>query len=272
MATPSAAPDLDAVDDAIRGISALMSEYVEPHMLRGGIAPAEEVAALLHRSDPIHYVRLLALAGGSIPRGSQAEGLWQVARALIATRSYCFRVDPFAAELREAVRAGADRNDPATQDAIKGRLRKANAEDDSAENKFLDALERLDVLSQEAQQATVDKLSRISLHPHLATPPELRDREVLFADIRALILAMLEAARSAIAVDDYTEFPRTRSEWNRTVSRLGARLKRLGFTHRQVASIFCGRQCWVEEGERRAPGRRAGAPKDITSQAGVRSP
>lgn len=158
---------------------------------------------------------------------------------LIATRSYCFRVDPFAAELREAVRAGAD-DDLATRNAIKRRLQKAKLETHSAENKFLDALERLDVLSQEAQQATVDKLCRISRHPHLATPPELREREVLFADFRALIPAMLEAAWSAIASDDHTEFPRTRSEWNRTVSRMGADLKRLGFKHRQVASIFAG--------------------------------
>lgn len=246
MATHSAPPSFDAVEDGIRAIAPLLREHVEPHIRLPSSTDVDDsrvhdTADWLPRADPIHYVRLLASCRGSIPPGSQAEGLWKVARVLMATLFYCRRLDPLQAELREVIRTGADPKDPSIRDAVQRRiLESAPGIDDSAENTFLDALERLDGLSQKAQQATVAKLCHTPADPFLAAPVALRYREVVMADIRESLREMLAAARGAFAVDDGTEFPRTRRDWNRTVSRLGADLKRLGFKHREVASIFPG--------------------------------
>jgi len=248
MATHSAPPDLDVVEDAIRGIAPLLEGYVERYLRLAAVRvakdpPTEELSlrARLTPDDPVHYVRMLASARGLVPPGSQAEGLWLAARVLIATRRYCLSLDPLAAELREVARAGGDPNDPATRNAIERRLRKVRpTSDDFVEQKFLADLERLDGTSFAAQQATIDKLRDVSPNPEWVCPPEVRDREIVMAEIRALLPDMLAAARRAFAINELTEFPRTRREWIATVSRLGAELKRLGFAHRQVAGIFDG--------------------------------
>src|SRR3954453_13244652 len=140
MATHSAPPDLDAVENAIRGIAPLMEEYVEPRLRIGAIgiadhAPGQELSlkARLPPGDLIHYVHVLASSRGFISSGSQAEGLWLTARVLIATWFYCVRLDPMAAELREVARAGSDPSDPDTRNAIMRRLQKSGpGNDDSA--------------------------------------------------------------------------------------------------------------------------------------------
>jgi len=264
MATHSAPPDLDAVEDAIRGIAPLMEAYVEPHLRTAAIGIAEappplELSLKARLSgDPVHYVHVLASARGFIQSGSQAEGLWLTARVLIATRFYCVRLDPLAAELREVARAGGDPNDPDTRNAIMRRLQESGpAIDDSAEHKFLAALERLDATLLAARQATVGKLCRVARNPLSVRAPELRNREVVMAQIRALLHDMRAAARSAFTNYEQPEFPRTRREWNRAVSRLGADLKRLGFTHRRVASIFHGTHVGSKTDSQRRADERA---------------
>ncbi len=263
MATYSAPPDLDAVEDAMRGIAPLMAAYVEPHLRTAAIGipkdpPPEELSLKARLSgDLLHYVHVLASARGFIPSGSRAEGLWLTARVLIATRFYCVRLNPLAAELQEFARAGRDPADPDTRSAIMRRLEASGTGiDDSAEHKFLAALERLDATSLAAQQATADKLCRAARNPLSVSAPELRHREVVMTQIRALQQDMLAAARTAFTAHEQPEFPRTRREWNRAVSRLGADLKRLGFTHRLVASIFPGSDVGSKTGERR-PDERA---------------
>ena len=262
MATHSAPPELDAVEDAIRGIAPFMEGYVEPHLRTAAIgiakdAPPKELGLKVRlRADPVHYVHMLASARGFIPSGSQAEGLWLTARVLIATRFYCMRLDPLAAELREVARTGGDPNDPDTRNAIMRRLQESGPGiDDSAEYEFLVALEQLDATSLAAQQATADKLYRVARNPLSASAHELCHREVVMTQIRALQHDMLAAARTAFTDHEQPEFPRTRREWNRAVSRLGADLKRLGFTHRRVASIFHGTGAGSKTGERHAKER-----------------
>lgn len=164
------------------------------------------------------------------------------ARVLIATRAHCIRLDPLAAELREAERVNGGPVDRKTRAAIERRLQQSGgAVNDSAEQKFLSALEQLDGLALAAQRAVADKLCHFAQQdPMVVTPPELLHREVVMADVRALVPAMVEAAHSAFAVDEQTEFPRTRRQWKRTVARIGAELKQLGLSHRQVGTIFPG--------------------------------
>lgn len=235
MAT-SSAPSLDTIEQAIRGIAPLLTEFVEPYLR--DYAPD----GLRGSGDPIRYVQVLASAHGSIPRGSPAEALWMTARVLIATRAHCIRLDPLAAELREAARVNGGPVDRKTRAAIARRLRESGgAMDDSAEQEFLSALEQLDGLALAAQQAVEDKLCHFAQQdPVVMTPPELLHREVLMAEVRALVPAMVQAAHSAFAVDEQTEIPRTRRQWKRTVSRMGAELKQVGLSHRQVGIVFPG--------------------------------
>ena len=235
MAT-SSAPSLDTIEDAILGIAPLLSEFVEPHLRKH--APT----GLQGSGDPIHYVHVLASAHGSIPSGSPAEALWRTARVLVATRAYCIRLDPLAAELQQAKRDNGRPLDRKTRLAIERRLQESGgAMDDAAEHKFLSALEQLDGLSLAAQQAVVDKLHYFAQQdPTVVMPPGLLYREEVIADVRALLPALIAAARSAFAVDEQTEFPRTRRQWKTTVARMGADLEQVGLSHRQVGAIFPG--------------------------------
>lgn len=247
MVTRSKPPDLTEVEAVIERIAPLMAEYVEPFLRFPAFGHVEGprtgrrrlVRAELPRHDPVHYVHLLSSGRGSIPADSKAEAVWTAARVLVATRSYCLRLDPQAADVR-ANDSGREPNDERVLNKFELRRESRSLVDDSIEHAFLNTLEQLDTISLRAQQATVDKLGAICTERELPKSEPLRVREEFMAHVRATITELLGAARREFGTYDQVEFPRTRRAWNNSIARLGAELKHAGLTHGEVARIFPG--------------------------------